>query len=54
MKEAQDLLTALRSTIDETTNDMEALDKFTGKEEMLVLLDTIYNDVSYALGTLSS
>jgi len=53
MKEAKDLLTDLKATLDEAAQLMEDITDFEGKQEALIAVDSAYNEISAALHELS-
>ena len=53
MKEAKDLLQDLKNALDEAASLVEDIDNFEGKQDVLVAIDTAYNEISAALHDLS-
>lgn len=53
MKEIQDLIRGLLLTLTDITTNIEDADSFEGKSDLLVAVDTAYNEISYALSSLS-
>lgn len=52
MKEATDLVKALLAAMTEVTEIIETQDDFDGRAQLLVDIDSAYNDVSYSLSLL--
>jgi hypothetical protein len=53
MKEVKDLLKDLLNTLDEAVNLVEDMEDFDQKSEILITIDSAFNDVSYRLSELS-
>ena len=53
MKEVQDLIKGLLLTLNDITTDIEDADTFNGKADLLIAVDTAYNEISYALSQVS-
>jgi len=53
MKELKDNLKALLEAVEEITDSTENMDEFPSKSEVVINLDTIYNDLSYTMTLLA-
>lgn len=53
MKQAQDILKNLITTLNESVDMIEELDGFEQKPDILEAIDSAYNDISYQLHQLS-
>lgn len=49
MKELIDSLKALLSAVEDVTTSAENMDNFDTKSQVVINLDTVYNDLSYTL-----
>lgn len=52
MKEVQDLVKDLLASLTEATDLIDDSDSFDGRQDLLVAVDSAYNEISYALSQL--
>lgn len=53
MKEAQDLLRGLKSQLDDAAQQVEDMDSFDQKADVLSTIDNAFNEISYRLTEMS-